>query len=108
VVELDEDRSQLLYQYATLKGEQAALEKEIKAYRDRLIPLLEDADIVAYNGMRLATFRANRNSIKVDWKSACLEMTKDVEKSVIDECLKRHTTIEPGARVLRLTKEVMS
>jgi hypothetical protein len=105
---LDQDRLQLLYDYATLKGEQAALEKEIKAYRDRLIPLLEDADTVAYNGAKLATFRANKDTIKIDWKAAYLEMTQDVEKSVIEECLKRHTTIEHGARVLRLTKEVMS
>lgn len=108
VVDLDEDRSKLLYRYAAMKSEQVALEKEIKAYRDLLIPALQDADTVTYGGTKLATFRANKDSVKIDWKAAFLEATQDIEKPVIEECLKRHTTIEPGARVLRLAKEVLS
>jgi putative phage-type endonuclease len=106
VIEFDDDQRDLLYKYATLKGEQSALEKEIQAARDRLIPMLGDAETVGRNGIRLATFRANKDSIKTDWKAAFEDATRDVRKELVDECIGRYTTLQPGARVLRLTKEM--
>lgn len=106
VIDMDHDTLGLLREYAALKEREKAVETEIKAVRDRLIPAMADADAVSHGGVTMATFRANKDSIKIDWKAAFLEATQDVEKSVIEECLKRYTTIQPGARVLRLTKEL--
>lgn len=107
VIDLDDDTAALLRAYAALKEREKTVETEMKAVRDRLIPALADADAVAYAGVTIATYRANKDSVKIDWKAAFSEATQDVEPSVIEECLKRYTTIQPGARVLRLTKELI-
>jgi putative phage-type endonuclease len=106
VIDLDHDTLALLREYAALKEQERAIESELKAVRDRLIPALADADAVTHGAVTMATFRANKDSIKVEWKSAFSEATQDVNPAVIEECLKRYTTIQPGARVLRLAKEL--
>lgn len=102
VIDLDDDALDMLQQYAALKEREKAITAEIKAIRDRLIPAIADADSVAYGGVTMATYRANKDSIRIDWKAAFCEATQDVPKDVIEECLKRYTSVEPGARVLRL------
>lgn len=106
VLDLDADTADLLREYAAAKAREKALEGEIRAIRDQLIPALADADAVAYAGATLATYRANKAGEKTDWQAAFADATRDVESDVIERFVKLHTKPTPGARVLRLTKEL--
>lgn len=106
VLDVDAGTADLLRQYAALKAREKALEDEIKAIRDRLIPALADADAVAFGGVTLATYRANKAGEKTDWQAAFTDATRDVEPDVIERFVQMHTKTTPGARVLRLTKEL--
>lgn len=104
VIDIGTDAADLLRKYAALKASERALESEIKAVRDRLIPILEDADSIQHDGVTLATFRANKDGQKVDWEAAFRDATQDVDPAVIDQFVKMHTKVVPGVRVLRLAK----
>lgn len=106
VLDIDAGTADLLREYAAAKAREKALETEIKAIRDRLIPALADADAVAFGGATLATHRANKAGEKTDWQAAFRDATRDVEPDVIDRFVQLHTKTTPGARVLRLTKEM--
>lgn len=105
VIDISADGADLLRKYAALKASERALESEIKDVRDRLIPILEDADSIQHGGVTLATFRANRDSQKTDWEAAFKDATQDVDAAVIERFVKMHTRSVPGGRVLRLAKE---
>ncbi len=61
VIDLDHDTLALLREYAALKEQERAIESELKAVRDRLIPALADADAVTHGAVTMATFRANKD-----------------------------------------------
>jgi len=64
--------------------------------RDLLLPTLEDAECLEYMGRTLATFKANKDSVKTDWKAVAqaAHATPDL--------ISKFTTTVPGSRVLRL------
>lgn len=108
VIELDTDAAALLREYAALKAREKVIGTEIQALRDRLIPALTDADAVTFGGATLATYRANKSSARIDWQAVAQSLFDefDLEEDYRASTINSHTVITPGARVLRLTKEI--
>lgn len=108
IVALDEDQADLMRRYAALKTQERELEKEIQRVRDLLIPYLADADQIQYGDRVWATYRANRPSTKVDWHGVVRELAPRIDDDELQRAIDACTTQQPGARVLRLTKEMTS
>lgn len=108
VIDLDPETADLLRDYAAAKTRAKAIEDEIKAIRDRLIPALSDADAVTFAGATLATYRANKAGTRTDWQAIATDLFTefDLEEEFRENCINSHTAITPGPRVLRLTKEL--
>lgn len=76
------------------------LEAEEKRLRDLVIPAMADGDTIVCGGQKLGTYRANKPSTVIDWQAIARQC--DPCQALIDG----HTTTKPGARVLRLSKEL--
>ncbi|WP_295431132.1 YqaJ viral recombinase family protein [uncultured Thiodictyon sp.] len=83
-----------------IKAELKALEDAEKSIRDRLIPAIGDADTVTFDGRQVLTYRANKDSPKTDWRAIAETLKAPAE------LIEAHTINAPGARVLRLAKEM--
>jgi len=83
-----------------IKGQLKALESAEMAIRDRLIPAIGDADAMTYDGRQILTFRANKDSPKTDWRAVATALNAPAD------LIQANTTSAPGARVLRLAKEI--
>ena len=108
VLDVDACTADLLREYAAAKAREKAIESEIKAIRDRLIPALADADAVAFGGATLATYRANKASQRTDWPRLAQALMGEMgmDEPARLAWLNDYTEIQTGARVLRLTKEL--
>lgn len=86
--------NELQRQAEQIEAEQAALKLDV-------MRAMQDAEEADYMGRRLATWKNNKDSTAVDWKSAAGELKAIPEAAqVID----RFTAVKPGARVLRIAK----
>jgi hypothetical protein len=83
---------------ARVKRQLADLEAQERAIRDRLIPIIADADALTFEGRQILTFRANKDSNRTDWRAVAEALDAPAE------VVQAHTVITPGARVLRLAK----
>lgn len=99
-IEADDALAESLHILAATKRERAALERSEQELRDRIIPALADADGVTWRGLQLCTYRANKDTARTDWKAVSEALDAP------PELIAAHTTIAPGARVLRLAKEL--
>lgn len=99
-VEIDDQAAADLRALASIKGGILHLEKQEKALRDRLLPAFGDAEHIIFQGQQLATFKANKTGQRVDWQAVASELNPP------DELIATHTRTQPGARVLRLSKEI--
>lgn len=104
LLELDADGAALLSALAAAKARIKAAEAEEQAIRDKLIPLLADADTVTHGGTTLASFRANKDSIRVDWPALGQRLIEDLDEATRAAWLADYTRTVPGPRVLRLAK----
>lgn len=93
---------------AQLRADMRALEAREKAVKDTLFPALADAEVVIYGGVEAATYRANRDSVKVDWQAMAEDLLNKyvVTQEMRDHLKNEHTRIITGARVLRLAKSL--
>lgn len=89
---------------ARLKAEIRAKEKEEQALKDRILPALADAEVVAWAGKEIMTYRANKASDKTDWKALAERLLQTVSEALRAQFLAEFTTTVPGPRVLRLGK----
>jgi len=89
---------------ARLKAEIRAKEKEEQALKDRILPALEDAEIITWAGKEITSYRANKASDKTDWKALADELLRGFAPEDRARYLADYTTTQPGARVLRLGK----
>ncbi len=105
-IELRVDQVEQLRVYAGLKRQQREIEAKIQRIRDDLIPAFADADHVTHDGHVLATYRANRPSTKTDWHAVVRELTPQIDDDELQRAILACTAQQPGARVLRLTKEI--
>ena len=83
-----------------VKDQIKALETRDTELRDLITPAFQDAERIVHAGRRLATWKITKPRRVTDWKSCAMAAGAD------DALIAEHTTEKPGARVLRLAKEV--
>lgn len=107
VAELDGEAEGLIKKLAWIKREIKDMEREAQDVRDMLMPQLADAEtVIDRTGAKLATYKANRHTHRTDWQSIALELLRDHDDAERDSLISSHTEIRPGARVLRLAKDL--
>jgi putative phage-type endonuclease len=80
--------------------------KEEHAIKDELLPLLADAEMVEDGGRSILTYRANKASQKIDWYKVATELLSRYDADERQAITDVYTTTQPGARVLRLAKDL--
>ena len=103
-LEADESLYTDLTLLARLKAEIRDYEKQEQALKDRILPALEDAEIITWAGKEITSYRANKASNKTDWKALADELLRGFDSEDRASYLAEYTTTVPGARVLRLGK----
>ena len=103
-IEADESLYTDLTLLARLKAEIRDYEKQEQALKDRILPALEDAEIITWAGKEITSYRANKASNKTDWKALADELLRGFDPEDRARYLAEYTTTIPGARVLRLNK----
>ena len=103
-IEADESLYTDLTLLARLKAEIRDYEKQEQALKDRILPALEDAEIITWAGKEITSYRANKASDKTDWKALADELLRGFAPEDRARYLADYTTTQPGARVLRLGK----
>jgi predicted phage-related endonuclease len=98
------DVGQQLRQLAQIRADMRTLEAREKTLCDALLPVLADAEVIVYGGEEIATYRANKSSEKVNFKSVAEELLSRYDEIERHQILESHTYTVPGARVLRLSK----
>lgn len=93
---IDTDAMELVLALQGVNEKISRLEAEKKAIRDKLIPCLEDAEVITHAGEKIATYKANKDSVVTDWRSAYESLSPSPEH------IYKYQTIKQGARVLRL------
>jgi putative phage-type endonuclease len=106
IVEADQTTVELLKALAVAKARTKAAETEEQSIKDQLFPRLADADAIVFNGANLATFRANKDSIRVDWPGLGQRLIEDLDEDTRAAWLADYTRTMPGPRVLRLAKNL--
>ena len=108
-VEISDQGTAMLREYRAAKAREKAAADEAQAIRDQLIPTFADAEVITDSaGTKLATFKANKPSARTDWKQIAehLALEYDVRDDRMDTVIDIYTESKPGARVLRLAKEI--
>lgn len=90
------DIMQLVLELKDVNEKISHLEEEKKGIRDRLLPHLEDAEIITHAGEKVATYKSNKDSVVTDWKRAYESL------SPAPEHIEQYQSIKHGARVLRV------
>ena len=103
-LEADESLYTDLTLLARLKAEIRDYEKQEQALKDRILPALEDAEIITWAGKEITSYRANKASNKTDWRALADELLRGFAPEDRARYLADYTTTQPGARVLRLGK----
>ena len=103
-IEADESLYTDLTLLARLKAEIRDYEKQEQALKDRILPALEDAEIITWAGKEITSYRANKASNKTDWRALAERLLPTVSEALRAQFLAEFTTTVPGPRVLRLGK----
>lgn len=108
ILEADEEVMALMCQLADCKRRGKEVAEEEQGIKDRLMPLLADADTVRQGDLSLATYRANKPSQRTDWSKLAMDIMSwaDFDTDQTAAWLNKYTTTQPGARVLRLAKDL--
>lgn len=106
ILEADEEVMALMCQLADCKRRGREVADEEQGIKDRLLPLLADADSVRRGEMSLATYRANKDSQRTDWQALAQHLLASQPLDQISAMVANYTHSQPGARVLRLAKDL--
>lgn len=102
---LESDAAQWLADYRAAKAREKAAADEAQALRDKLMPIFADAELITdSDGNKLATFKANKPSMKANWQQLAMQLLNDYDEAARAELISAATDTKPGARVLRLSK----
>jgi putative phage-type endonuclease len=104
IIHATDDVGQQLRQLAAIRQLIRTMEAREKAVKDDLYPALADAEVVIYNGEEMATYRANKDSLKTNWQEVAQEYAMWLDAPDAERIRRDHTIVIPGARVLRLAK----
>ena len=101
------DLEAVIKAYANEKARAGEIDRLLQSIKDKLIPAIGDSETIASDtGQILATYKANKDGQKIDWQAMVVELTKDYSPEVLATLRQRFTTTTPGARVLRLAKDL--
>ncbi len=101
------DLEAIIKAYANEKARAGEIDRLLQSIKDKLIPAIGDSETIASDtGQILATYKANKDGQKIDWQAMVGELTKDYSPEVLATLRQRFTTTTPGARVLRLAKNL--
>ena len=103
-IEADEGLYTDLTLLARLKAKIRDYEKQEQALKDRILPALEDAEIITWAGKEITSYRANKASNKTDWRALAERLLPTMSEALRAQFLAEFTTTVPGPRVLRLGK----
>lgn len=108
VLDADDALTVMFQHLADCKRRGKEVADEEQALKDLILPLLADADNVRRGEMSLATYRANKDSQKTDWKAVANAVMDSADVPLHERMswLDQYTTTQPGARVLRLAKDL--
>ena len=106
VLEADDALLVMLQHLADTKRRGKELAEEEQALKDIILPLLKDADSVRRGEMMLASYRANKDSQRTDWQRVASILMQDQPGERIAALVAEYTHTQPGARVLRLAKDL--
>lgn len=101
-IEADDDLVESVRTLSVVKASLRTLEAEEQALKDRILPRLADAEVLTWQGRDLLTYRANKPSLKTDWKAVAMSLLDDFDELSRQARIEPFTTMQPGARVLRL------
>lgn len=93
------DIAQACAELAALKSSIAADEERAQALRDSICSAIGDAEGITSGGRTLATWKANKDSARTDWRAVAQAL------GAPGELISAHTASTPGARVLRLNSK---
>jgi len=96
----------LLKALAAAKVRVKTAESEEQSIKDQLMPRLADADQIVFQGASLASYRANRDSSRVDWPGLGQRLIADLDEETRAALEVEFTKTIPGPRVLRLSKSL--
>jgi len=108
IFEADQTTVDLLKALAAAKARVKAAESEEQGLKDQIIPRLADAEQILFQGASLASYRASKDSQRVDWQGLAegLFTRFELDEATRSGLLSDHTKIIPGPRVLRLAKSL--
>ncbi len=106
VLEADDALAVMFQHLADCKRRGKELADEEQRLKDLMLPLLQDADSVRHGEMMLASYRANKDSQRTDWQRIAGVLLQDQPGERIAALMAEYTHAQPGARVLRLTKDL--
>lgn len=106
VLDADDALTVMLQHLADCKRRGKEVADEEQALKDLILPLLEDADSVRWGDINLATYRANKDSQRTDWQRVAGVLMQDQPGERIAALVAEYTHPQPGARVLRLAKDL--
>lgn len=106
ILEADMETAALLCQLADCKRRGKEVADEEQSIKDRLIPLIADADTVRHGEMSLATYRANKDSQHTDWQKVANFLRPMIDDGAFANIVAKYTTTKPGPRVLRMAKDI--
>ena len=106
VLEADDALAVMFQHLADCKRRGKEQAEEEQALKDLILPLLADADSVRRGEMSLATYRANKDSQRTDWQKVAAFLRPMIDDGAYTNIVAGYTTTQPGARVLRLAKDL--
>lgn len=103
VIEADEELLELIAEASNTKSRFKAAETRLEVLTTMIKARMGNAAVLLHNGQKLATWKSNKESVKVDWKEAFHDLAEEVEskaggKELVAEILSTYTTVRPGER----------
>lgn len=105
ILEADEEIAALCNELAEAKASGKNIDARIESLSTRIKSMMGDAAILMRHGQKLATWKSNKESIKVDWEKAFYALAADYAPNSFDDVanyIKSSTTKKPGARIFLL------
>ncbi len=101
-IEADSELLELIGEASNKKTELKAIETRLENLVTQIKSRMGEAALLLHNGQKLATWKTNKDSEKIDWKGFAIELmlrtNGAISKDSIEEMMRRFTTIKLGAR----------
>lgn len=104
IMEADEELVDLIAEASNTKTNLKAAETRLDVLVTQIKARMGGTAVLMHNGQKLASWRSNKDSVKIDWKEAFAELRKYiVDDSITTEVLREFTVTKPGARPFKIS-----